>query len=376
MKNYDENICGEQTRPRPELVEGVRVWVTFRDGRSYGGKIVDRDDLRAGLRIDWGYGNRMSFRLRENGEIENVRSGESVLVKVLDESPTGRSSLFEPSLARLARETDDRRCALCDCDVKIDQGEFCSDIGACNARQVERGRDPHLARAARGLGMRYHVARTRLWAGDERVLQARQLAKITNFGDALMSTGFRVRDLAQSDAARQTRQAREAVQRGTDIHMEIERRLRDGQKVAAVRGMQGEVMHDEAVVKVPSLRASCCASECGRGDVEPAEHLPSCPVAPVNGLHGGMRSEVAGDWRYDDSVWQNDRMKWTVGPSLLRRIIAQLGVAADALSDSVLIGFYLPPVPEDEPDRRLPVDDDPDLQAVADAASRWPDGWK
>lgn len=363
---------------RSELAEGTRVRVRIDGGFVCDGEITERS--LHNFRVSWGK-NREFLRITEDGQIYSPARDCDVQVElVLPEPP--------PVGARVKYE-----CELC--YEEIDQGEVCSDRGACIARQVECGRDPHLARAARDLGMRYHVAWTRLWAGDERVLQARQLAKMTNFCDPYTSTGFRVRGLAQSDAAHQ---AHEALQRGTDIHMEIKREIKrhldeipEDVQAALLsyhttnKALVRKRRSDEMAATVPSLRASCCSTECKRKGAEPAEHLPSCPVSPVEGLHGGLRVVPASavpqfTWRGALDFWLlRTRGGFKIRVNAVEPPIEQitLGHIKSAARDAILLDFYLPPkILLVEPDRRLPVDDDPDLQAVADAASRWPGGWK
>lgn len=154
----------------------------------------------------------------------------------------------------------------------------------------------------------------------------------------------------------------------------------------------GDALHYEAdehlVIRLPgpSPRDLCCS--CKDRDIviyqgerddtatlDPQHHAAGCPVAPVTGVHGGIRLWPApfkgAAWRYDtDEIgWcvETERRKMRVWPEHLRKI----DELRPGYRDMVLERFFLPPTAPPEPDRRIPgaSPDDLDLERVADLVS-------
>lgn len=136
--------------------------------------------------------------------------------------------------------------------------------------------------------------------------------------------------------------------------------------------------------KALSLRALYCVcmvpSETPNGtvdDLEPHEHSPDCPVAPVPDVHGGMRASPvpAGRvLRWKDAGCGEWLGEVSSGSAIIVDFPEHRG--SRCLRDLALVAFYLPPAQPDAEPVRLPVDDDPELEGVAARATHEPGRWK
>lgn len=133
-----------------------------------------------------------------------------------------------------------------------------------------------------------------------------------------------------------------------------------------------------------SLRARYCIctvpSETPRGtvdDMEPHAHREDCPVAPVPGVHGGMRLYP---WRWYEYtpfggglIWKhydNPIQLWCTVDDVVR---VAAGNTLAGIDDLVLYGFFVPP--KDSDSHEIPVDNDPELEGVAARATHEPGRW-
>jgi len=112
-----------------------------------------------------------------------------------------------------------------------------------------------------------------------------------------------------------------------------------------------------------SLRERYCTGTCAMLDAEPHLHDQGCPVAPVPGLHGGMRNEPHAITLGDICIAQEHNA-------------ARLSLRNPGERDMALRIFYLPPSQPNTVPARQPVDGGPDLEQVADVATRHPEGWR
>lgn len=144
---------------------------------------------------------------------------------------------------------------------------------------------------------------------------------------------------------------------------------------------------DLLYIRLPgrSLRERCCScvghgTDGDRCD-DPALHAAGCPVAPVTGLHGGMRlwpEPFKGEvWRAFVYEGLNGWLCDTPTPHSKDTVVfpVHLGYPmstwTSGYGDMIRQCFFLPPIAAPEPDRRMPgaTADDPDLERVADLVS-------
>lgn len=108
----------------------------------------------------------------------------------------------------------------------------------------------------------------------------------------------------------------------------------------------------------------------------PHMHARDCPVAPVPGLHGGMREHPvpAGRvvrWEHSiGKVWRGQ-----AAPSGVIVLTVDLTETSTAGVDLSLEAFYLPPAQADDKPAHLPVDSDPEMETVAAMATHEPERW-
>jgi len=94
---------------------------------------------------------------------------------------------------------------------------------------------------------------------------------------------------------------------------------------------------------------------------EPGRHHVTCPVAPVPGVHGGMRLlpvPFRGQpWEWTGWAWQCGHGRQAITMDCNGVEVAVKGWhAPDGLNDVILQCFYLPPEPQPEPSMRTPWD--------------------
>jgi hypothetical protein len=114
---------------------------------------------------------------------------------------------------------------------------------------------------------------------------------------------------------------------------------------------------DEAILQRGAECAEYAQRRAELATEHPGDHAPDCPVAPVQGRHGGMRLWPAPfrgmPWEWTGWAWQRARSKWRCVTDANGVVAAVHGMHdPEALNDAIVQCFYLPPEPQ--PEREAP----------------------